>query len=68
VLVVAGKAGQDAVDASMTAAMRLFSLLRTDLSLKRAVAIAAEFCGVRKNELYERALAAEGQGKSSASD
>jgi len=59
VLVVAGQAVQDETDENLASAMRLFSLLREDLSLKRAVAIAAEYCGVRKNELYERALAAE---------
>lgn len=68
VLVVAGRARQKETDAGMTAALRLFSLLRTDLSLKRAVAVSAEFCGVRKNELYERALAEEGQGKSAGAD
>lgn len=68
VLVVAGRTRQEETDASMSDAMRLFALLRKDLSLKRAVAVSAEFCGVRKNELYERALAEEGQRKSAGVD
>ena len=64
VLVVAGQDAQEEEGENIVSAMRLFTLLRDDLSHKRAVAIAAEFCGVRKNVLYERTLAVEGQGDS----
>jgi 16S rRNA (cytidine1402-2'-O)-methyltransferase len=54
VLVLSGASVQDAAEqeAGMQRAQEIARLLRADLSLKRAVALAAEIAGVRKNALY----------------
>ena len=39
--------------------MATLQLLRTELPLKKAAALAAEIHGVRKNTLYQLALAAD---------
>lgn len=64
VLVLSGNAIEQDPASDLAGALRLFSLLRESLSLKQSVKIAAEYCGVRKNELYEQALLLEKDGES----
>ncbi len=59
VLVVSGSQVQAETGDDMSAAIRLYSLLREELSLKQAVKIAAQYCEVRKNDLYDQALRLE---------
>ena len=64
VLVLSGNAIEQDPANDLAGALRLFTLLRESLSLKQSVKIAAEYCGVRKNELYEQALLLEKAGES----
>lgn len=65
VVIVAG-ASEEAISAQLqVSAMQLVTDLRKDLPLKRAVALAAQLTGARKNELYTAALAAEQAGSES---
>lgn len=64
VLVVSGAVLKEDSVNDLSGALRLFSLLRDELSLKQSVKIAAEFCGVRKNELYDQALKQEKEQES----
>jgi len=55
VLVLAGAAEQSA---ALERALAMVAVLREELSLRKAVALGARLSGVRKNALYEAALAA----------
>ena len=59
VLVLGGNHSADAAASNLQSALDMVAELRTDLSLKRAVELAARFTGVRKNALYEAALEAD---------
>ncbi len=59
VLVVAGASDSEVSERVQAKGLRLVKKLRTDVSLKRAVALAAEISGARKNDLYSAALADE---------
>lgn len=59
VLVLAGAEVLPDADQQLASAMQTLQLLRVELPLKRAAALAAEIHGVRKNKLYQLALAAE---------
>ncbi len=58
-LVVAGIDEAQLESQALDTGLALVSKLRTDLSLKRSVVLAAELSGARKNELYELALKSE---------
>lgn len=61
--------GKSLRDSAMEQSERVLSLLLPELPLKRAVALAAEITGARKNALYQRALEMTGSGRQSeASD
>lgn len=57
VVLVAGWQAPEGEDALSGEALRVLDLLLADLPLKRAAALAAEITGVRKNLLYQAALA-----------
>jgi 16S rRNA (cytidine1402-2'-O)-methyltransferase len=59
VLVVQGCASEELQDQSLASALLLVKGLRSEVSLKRAVALASELTGVRKNTLYQAALEQE---------
>jgi 16S rRNA (cytidine1402-2'-O)-methyltransferase len=54
--------GRALVDDTSVQGERVLGLLLAELPLKRAVALAAEITGARKNALYRRALAMTGTG------
>lgn len=56
VFVVAGNSDIDDEDRKLQQAMAIVRLLGKDLSMKRAVALASEISGARKNQLYDAAL------------
>lgn len=58
-IVLAGMSEAQIQSQALDSALAMVSTLRRDLSLKRSVALAAEFTGARKNELYDRALKQE---------
>jgi len=58
VLVVAGKP-EEAADTELEEGLRVCTILRTELPLAQAVALAARISGARKNRLYSRALRQE---------
>jgi 16S rRNA (cytidine1402-2'-O)-methyltransferase len=57
VLVIAGSDPREEEDRQHQQALQVVALLREEMSLNRAVAIAARISGARKNRLYEAALA-----------
>ena len=59
VLVVAGASDTEESERVQAKGLQLVKALRTDVSLKRAVALASELTGARKNDLYSAALADE---------
>lgn len=59
VVVVSGADEQVLKRNAMQRGLAMIEELRADMSLKRAVTLAAKFSGARKNELYAAALAAE---------
>ena len=59
VLVVAGCDQLELEARRQTQALDLVTLLRSDLSLKRAVAIASQLSGARKNQLYDQVIKSE---------
>ena len=59
VLVLAGAPAQSDEAAALDRALAMVAVLREELSLKKAVALGSRLTGVRKNALYEAALAAE---------
>ena len=60
VLVVGGWQAPEGEDALSGEALRVLDLLLAEMPLKRAAALAAEITGVRKNLLYQAALARQG--------
>lgn len=60
VLVVGGWQAPEGEDAVSAEALRVLDLLLAEMPLKRAAALAAEITGVRKNLLYQAALARQG--------
>ena len=56
VIVLSGVEPEEALDENNLEAFRIAQLLEGDLSLKRAVALASEITGVRKNQLYQAML------------
>lgn len=56
VIVLSGVESSLAVAEDQAAAFRIAKLLETEMSLKRAVALASEITGVRKNQLYQAML------------
>ncbi|HEX6590763.1 MAG TPA: 16S rRNA (cytidine(1402)-2'-O)-methyltransferase, partial [Moraxellaceae bacterium] len=60
VILVAGWQAPEGDEAVSGEALRVLDLLLAELPLKRAAALAAEITGLKKNALYERALAAKG--------
>ena len=60
VLVVGGWQAPEGEDAVNAEALRVLDLLLAEMPLKRAAALAAEITGVRKNLLYQAALARQG--------
>lgn len=61
VVLVAGWQAPEGEDALSGEALRVLDLLLADLPLKRAAALAAEITGVRKNLLYQAALARQSE-------
>jgi 16S rRNA (cytidine1402-2'-O)-methyltransferase len=57
VVLVAGWQAPEGEDAINAEALRILNLLLAEMPLKRAAALAAEITGVRKNLLYQAALA-----------
>ena len=53
VIVLAGCQQQEAQSRKLRQAVELVACLRRDLTTKRAVAIASEITGARKNQLYD---------------
>ncbi|PWC13128.1 16S rRNA (cytidine(1402)-2'-O)-methyltransferase [Brenneria roseae subsp. americana] len=66
VLIVEGHQADE--DALPTAALHTLSLLRAELPLKKAAALAAEIHGVKKNALYRYALEQDGDSGESEDD
>lgn len=60
VVIVAGWQAPEGEDAVSNEALRVLDLLLQEMPLKRAAALAAEITGVRKNLLYQVALARQG--------
>lgn len=60
VLVVGGWQAPEGDEALSAEALRVLDLLLAEMPLKRAAALAAEITGVRKNLLYQAALARQG--------
>ena len=65
VVIVAGADEGELAQKAQESALELVLTLREDVSLKRAVALVSQLLGVRKNELYSRALLSEGEKGSS---
>ena len=56
VLVLAGHAAKGEEDQRLPEALRIVTLLKNELPLRKAAAIAAEITGLRKNVIYKAAL------------
>ena len=56
VVIIAGCAEQELESRRQRQALELVELLRCDVSMKKAVAIACQITGARKNQVYEAAL------------
>ncbi|MFT4862124.1 MAG: 16S rRNA (cytidine1402-2'-O)-methyltransferase [Pseudohongiellaceae bacterium] len=61
VIVLSGDESADAIAEDQAEAFRIAQLLESEMSLKRAVALASEITGVRKNQLYQAMLARKSQ-------
>jgi len=61
VIVLAGVEPSSAAAEDQAEAFRIAQLLEGDMSLKRAVALASEITGVRKNQLYQAMLEVKSQ-------
>lgn len=57
VVIIQSQLVADSSDESEAEALRVLTLLLGELPLKRAVALAAEITGIKKNHLYQQALA-----------
>ncbi len=61
VIVLSGDESDDGIAEDQAEAFRIAQLLESEMSLKRAVALASEITGVRKNQLYQAMLARKSQ-------
>lgn len=61
IVLMLGGAPADDTDEATSTALRTVAILRRELPLKKAAALAAEIHGVRKNALYQLALASDNQ-------
>ena len=64
-LVLAGRSKEDQAVEKMGQGMRVLNILLTEMSVKKAVKLAAQISGAAKNSLYEAALKKQAQDSQS---